>query len=500
MSLNEAITRVAEPGTRPWSIAARLAVWYTASAFLLVAVATGLLYWVLITNVDREDDQFLVDTVEILRALIRERPDDLSALRQEIDWEGAARRYARIYARVLNAGERVVVETPGAGPILGRQTLTPAAADAEPGPGVDLASQAGTPYRMLAAWAPLGDGAGDRRLIQVALDRTAEQQLLRGYRSRLWGVLALALVASGFVGYTIARRAMAPITAIADSARRIRSSTLDERIPTAGLPAELSGLADTFNQMLTRLEVAFARLSSLSADLAHELRTPINNLRGEVEVALGRSRTAGEYQEALASVLEESVRLSQMIDGLMFLARSEHPETQIVRTRVDVGRELRAVCEFYEPAAAEAGVTLESTAGTEGLIARFDRTLLQRALGNLITNAITHTPPGGRIRLFASGIDAMFHIDVADTGVGIPPEHLARVSDRFYRVDPSRASASGGLGLGLAIVRSIASVHGGSLQIMSEPGRGTTVRLAFPDALEAAQISPSATQAHVVAS
>ena len=177
----------------------------------------------------------------------------------------------------------------------------------------------------------------------------------------------------------------------------------------------------------------------------------------------------------MESVLEESVRLSQMIDGLMLLARAESPETQIVRTPLDIRRELRAVCEFYEPAAAEAGITLEIDARADRLVAAFDRTLFQRVLGNLMANALTHTPTRGCVRLSATCTDGAVQIDVADTGVGIPAERLARVSDRFYRVDPSRSSASGGLGLGLAIVRSIVTVHGGSMLIMSECGHGTTV-------------------------
>lgn len=481
MSSNDRLGPPASSRARPWSIAARLALSYTCSAFVLVAVATGLLYWVLVTNVDREDDQFLVDTIQILRALLHERPNDIAALRQEVDWEGTARRYARVYLRVLDERGRVVIETPGATPIIASHALAPADAASEPGPGVELTSSAGTPYWMLAAWATVGGGGGERRLIQVALDRTAERQLLRDYRSRLWGVLALALLASGIVGYTIARRGMAPIAAIAGAARRIRSSTLDERIPTTGLPGELSSLAATFNDMLDRLEDAFARLSSLSGDLAHELRTPINNLRGEVEVALGKVRTADEYQDALMSVLEESIRLSQMIDGLMFLARAENPAIHIARTPLDIPRELAGVREFYEPAAAEGGISLEIQGDTGTLMATLDRTLFQRALGNLITNAITHTPAGGFVRLSAARAHGALQIDVTDTGVGIPPEHLARVSDRFYRVDASRSSASGGLGLGLAIVRSIVSVHGGSMQVLSDYGRGTTIRLVFPD-------------------
>lgn len=468
----------APPAASPWTIAARLALWYTASAFVVVAVATGLLYWVLVTNVSREDDQFLVDTVQIMRAVLRERPNDIAALRQEVDWEGAARRYARVYVRVLDERGHLLIETPGASSIIGQHMLTPAGTGDEPGPGADVTSSAGAPYRMLAAWATVGASGNERRLIQIALDRTTERQLLADYRSRLWAVLALALIASALVGYFVARRGMAPVAAIAGTARRIGSSTLNERIPITGLPGELSSLAVTFNAMLDRLEEAFTRLGSLSADLAHELRTPINNLRGEIEVALGKPRSAAEYQEALASVLEESGRLSLMIDGLMFLARAEHPHTQIERTVVDLRRELCSVCEFYEPSAAEAGVRLQVADG-EPVGAAVDRTMLQRALGNLISNALRHTPAGGHIALSATHCQDEVVVTIRDTGRGIPPEHLSRVSDRFYRVDASRASTSGGLGLGLAIVESIMRVHAGSMEIVSTPGSGTTVSLSF---------------------
>ncbi len=473
--------RVSAPlAASPWSIAARLALWYTASAFVVVAVATGLLYWVLVTNVSREDDQFLVDTVQIMRAVLRERPNDIAALRQEVDWEGAARRYARVYVRVLDERDHLLIETPGASSIIGQHTLSPAGMGDEPGPGIDVASSAGAPYRMLAAWANVGTG-NERRLIQIALDRTTERQLLADYRSRLWAVLALALIASALVGYFVARRGMAPVAAIAGTAQRIGSSTLNERIPIARLPGELSSLAITFNAMLDRLEDAFTRLGSLSADLAHELRTPINNLRGEIEVALGKPRSAAEYQEALASVLEESGRLSLMIDGLMFLARAENPHTQIERTVVDLRRELRSVCEFYEPSAGEAGVYLQVADG-EPVGAAVDRTMLQRALGNLISNALRHTPAAGQVTLSATRRQDAVVIEIKDSGRGIPPEHLSRVSDRFYRVDISRTSTSGGLGLGLAIVESIMKVHTGSMEIVSTPGSGTTVSLTFPNA------------------
>jgi two-component system heavy metal sensor histidine kinase CusS len=231
--------------------------------------------------------------------------------------------------------------------------------------------------------------------------------------------------------------------------------------------------------MLQGLQESFDRLSQFSADLAHELRTPVNNLRGEAEVALTRLRSPREYQEILGSLLEEAQRLSRIIDGLLFMARAETPQVDIARETLSVAQELSVVRDFYEPAAAEAGVTLSVSANAD-LQVVVDRTLFQRAVGNLVANALTHTPSGGRASLEAVADHRALQVAVRDTGRGIPEEHLPYVFDRFYRVDPSRSTTSGGLGLGLPLVHSIMKLHQGSVEIESRPGSGTCVYLRFP--------------------
>jgi two-component system heavy metal sensor histidine kinase CusS len=315
--------------------------------------------------------------------------------------------------------------------------------------------------------------------VQVALDRRQEEDLLAGYRRNLCLVLGGALLACAAGGYRIARRGIRPVEQVTALARRVRPTALGERVTTAGLPAELLALAGTFNDMLDRLEESFGRLARFSSDIAHELRTPVNNLRGEVEVALGKARTPEEYSEVLGSCLEECGRLTRLIDSLLFLARAESPKTQVTREPVDVGRELEAVREFYEPAAAEAGVRLRVAAEGAGL-ARVDRALLQRAIGNLVENALRHTPSGGAVTLVAGPAAGGVRLEVADTGCGIAAEHLPHVLDRFYRADRARSAAAGGVGLGLAIVKGIVEMHGGSVAVASEPGRGTRVTLLLP--------------------
>ncbi len=463
---------------RSWSIAARLTVWYTGSAFAMILVATGLLYGELIPDFDREDDRFLVNEVKELRELLLEPHGDHESE------EGAAARIARQFVqvsfRVLGEDGAIAMESPGMGKLLPPRIFPQPPADDDSPPTTATVNFGGdASFRLLTAWIPTESGPHAKRIVQLALNRGDHEKLLAAYRKQLWVISAAALLVCAGVGYRIARWGIRPIEEVTKAASRIRSTTLHERLQTTGLPAELCALANTFNEMLDRLKESFTRLSRFSADIAHELRTPVNNLRGEVEVALSRPRRVEEYRETLGSCLEEFGRLSQLIESLLFLARAENAQTAMPKEPVDVRGELAKVHEFYEAAALEAGVTLEMAA-TEQITACLNRTLFQRAVGNLVANALAHTPCDGNVCLDAVRDGDTVRVAVSDSGHGIPPEDLARVFDRFYRVDRARSSASGGIGLGLAIVKGIVDLHGGTAEIASEVGRGTRVTLVFP--------------------
>jgi two-component system heavy metal sensor histidine kinase CusS len=229
----------AVPLRRPWSLAGRLTAWYAGSSFAVVAVATGLLYWGLVANLDSEDDEELADKVRILRGVLRDRPDDLTGLRQQAEWGWAARQYAQVHVRVLDDQGRVLLETPGMG-----QALPPAAFPPPLGPddeptrgGKDIRSGEGKPFRVLAAQAGTGTAGQPVRVVQVALDRTPEEELLEKYRRSLWVVLGLALVVCTLGGYRIARRGLRPVREVAATAARIRPANLGERLPTACPPS-----------------------------------------------------------------------------------------------------------------------------------------------------------------------------------------------------------------------------------------------------------------------
>ena len=468
---------------RPPSIALRMTAWYVLSAFALIIVATGLLYWVLVNGMYREDVHDLRDNLENASLLLSAARVRHAAFSPR---EGPQVHGHRpdIYVRVLDSNGRVLMETPG----LSRQLPAPskaqlAALPLSGGASRQVLSRQGEPFLTLTA--PI---AGTQpRFLEVAMDRAHDEFLLAHYRERLWLVLGVSLVLCAVVGYLIARGGMRPIKGISQTAERIRATTLHERIATDGLPEELRGLAETFNSMLDRLEQSFTHISQFSDDVAHELRTPINNLRGEIEVALGKVRSAEEYRDVLGSCFEECTRIARLIRTLLFLARADTAADALQREPVDLGEELAKVVEFYGPAAGERGVELR-VAEVPGVRAELDRTLFQQAIGNLISNAVAHTPAGGSVELAASACGQNVRVTVTDTGCGIAPEHLAHVFERFYRIEPSRTGSQQNAGLGLAVVRSIVNRHGGRVQIHSVVGEGTRVQLVLPSAGAAAAV------------
>jgi two-component system heavy metal sensor histidine kinase CusS len=463
---------------KAWSLAARLSAWQAGSAFALVLAATGYLYWASVSNLDREDDQLLGDRVRVLRAVLQNQPGDTTALRREVDEEWEAHQRTQVHMRIIVGGGQALIETPGMSQLLPSSAFP--APQPDPGRGTDIEPAPGGLFRVLAVDATVASAEHPPFIIQVAMDRSLEVELHTGYRKNLLWVLGMALIVCAVVGYWIAHRGIRPIYDITETARRIRPTNLSERIAPEGLPAELLTLAATFNQMLDGLEQSFARLSRFSADIAHELRTPVCSLQGEIDVALSKPRSPHEYREILGSSLEECGRLTRLIDRLLFLARAENPETQVSREPCNVGAELASVCEFYQAAATETGVRLTVTAEQDTLQADLDRQLFQRAVGNLVSNALAHTPPGGTVTLTAREHPNSIRVEVVDTGYGIPPANLPHVFDRFYRADHARSSTNGSVGLGLAIVRSIIDLHGGTVEIASEVGRGTRIAMTFP--------------------
>ena len=464
-----------------WSLAQRLSVWYASSAFLLLSIATGLLYWGTAHRFNQENDQYLEKKLSTLENLLRDSSRQMGTVRWEVEEESLTSPSVRVLSRVASADGKVLLETSGMSQELPDGVLSGQTTDRR---GRSLRTPSGKEFRVMTSTVAASAASVNPGFqVQVAINLDYERRLLRTYLDQLWLVLGIGLVAAVMIGSRIARSGIAPVQSMTETVKRVRSSTLSERVALAGMPSELAVLAETFNEMLERLEEAFTRLSRFSSDLAHELRTPIGNIRGELEVALTRARTPHEYREMVQSSLEECGKLSRLIDRLLFLARSEHPEAQIHREELNIDQELQTVVDFYEAAACDRHVRLQVQTPS-GLTASVDRTLFQLAIGNLVDNAVRHTPAEGNVRVEAASESSSLIVRVTDTGEGIAPEHLPHVFERFYRADPARSHNGSGAGLGLALVQTIARLHKGNASIDSASGRGTAVTLTFPRSAE----------------
>ncbi len=483
MSSSSAAEPAARAGARPrrpqW-LALGMTAWLRLSGLALIFFANGLVYWVLVDSMYQEDLRDLADNLTNARLLLSASPSGQFTQPPQPRPSWAPTHQPEIYLRVLDSAGRTLTETPGLSDQLPPPSAAALAAIRSPqGARRETLSRSGGPFLTLIVPIPGPRAGAPPQYMEVAMDRAHDEYLLAHYRERLYLVLGVSLVLCSVAGFLIARSGMQPIESISRTAARIRATTLHERIKAGGLPAELRGLAETFNGMLDRLEQSFRHVSQFSDDVAHELRTPINNLRGEIEVALSKARSEEDYRDILGSSLEECARISRVIATLLFLARSDTAADALRRESIDAGEEMANVESFYEAAAADAGVALH-VAGTKGIRAELDRTLFQQAIGNLVSNAIAHTPKGGAVELAARTGAGRLTVTVRDTGCGIAPEHLPHVFERFYRVDRARAGSEQNAGLGLAVVKSIVIRHGGQVEIESAVGRGTTVKLTLP--------------------
>lgn len=331
--------------------------------------------------------------------------------------------------------------------------------------------------RSIAAWGK----AGDDSLVKIRLARniSAREALLSAYRLKVYAAIVVGAVLTALMGYAFIWRGLGKVRSLARQAEKVTANQLQLRLDATTAPAELRELASAFNEVLDRLERSFDKLSQFSADLAHDMRTPLNNLMVQTQVMLSQPRSSEEYEHLLNSNHEEFERLSRMVESMLFLARADHNEIALSLETVDLAGELDRLAEYFEGPAADAGLTIVIRA--DGKVFA-DPSLFRRAVGNLVSNALRYTPAGQVIALEAEHSARGTTVRVANPGPGIAAQHLPHLFDRFYRSDASRASTSLSAGLGLAIVQSIMTLHHGQVSVTSEPGKQTIFSLFFPSA------------------
>lgn len=464
-------------GLRFWlhaSLAFRVALASALFGLFIVVTAMGLGYWSLSRQLNVRAESELLGKREIVVHLISEMPSAAQIVQGK-------HRFNEVMIGHHDLNLSLVDEATSSPLLISSaiaQTMIAASqlSDQDPAAPVRRLLPDGTPIEALAGSAPTRDGRRIR--YQLTLDRGQDSRLLRGFlKASLPGTpFLLLIVAAG--AWLMVSTALAPLRRFRRLAASISTRNLHQRVTASGLPAEVRELALDFNSMLERIDRGYQRLEEFTADLAHELRTPIATLLGRNQVMLSQPRTAAQLQEAMEGDVEELERLSRLIADMLFLAQSEHGPAARCFEPVSLREEADRVAEYLAYVADETRTRIEVSghATTRG-----DRLLIQRAITNLLSNGIRHARTASTVRVAISSETDGAVVKVINEGEPVPPELRERIFDRFVRADASRTRRSGGTGLGLAIVRSIMQVHGGSVALESNANAGETAfALRFP--------------------
>ena len=457
------------------SLTVRVAVLLALLSFCILGLTGLSLYRQVKRQLTVNDDAALIARVNEISVLLK----DSDAIRL-IDQK------PQLFGNMLNNnGAMLTIRMPGEQPLIDINPNDISLPDLAPvPPDVELSQDDivrghdanGAPFIAIAVAVRSADPS---RNVEIIAGRglADRKEFLRKCAQRILIQISVAALLFACGSYWVMRRGLLPLRRLAAQTETITVSNLDARIDRAGAPDEVAPVIDAFNAMLARLATGFTQLSQVSADMAHDLRTPINNLLGQTEVALSQRRSADHYELLLASNLEELQRLSKMTDNMLFLARSENADAEIERKTLEVSNELEHVAEYFEGLAEERDLRIAVKA--DGIVAA-DSMLLRRALANLIANAIRYADKGSVILLQSEPAPDGITLLVENQGPAIDESHLARVFDRFYRADPSRRGSSESSGLGLSIVRSIMNLHRGRWHASSARGV-TRFSLFFPN-------------------
>jgi two-component system heavy metal sensor histidine kinase CusS len=465
---------------KQWSITSKLTFIYVSMTSLILIMIVIAAYWAMQKVITVAETQFIYDEVQIIGNLLEQTPHNSVALFHELNpvttlWKTAEYRY---YVQIYDDNGKLLMQTNGMHKEIPDPYYPALCLNSWQKHSRQWQSVNGNYYLSMRAPIRVNQKDKPNYYIDMVFDGSYPVKMVRQYRNKALILLCIAILIVIGLGRFATRKGLSRLYEMTDIIEGISADKLADRIDIKEWPKELIPLGDSYNNMLERIENSFQRLSDCSAQLAHDLRTPINNLMLTTEIILTNYRKSSEYKAALESNYEEYRRLARIIDNVLFLAKTENPTYSIEKVAISVNAELHKIIEFYKIMASEKNIQM-SLEG-EGTL-KTELVLFQRLIGNVLANAIKYTDANGMVCVsIKNEADKFLVLLVKDTGTGIPEDHLLNVFNKFYRVRLSQSYDTGGAGLGLAIVKSIMLLHGGEVKIESELGKGTTVSLWFP--------------------
>ncbi|MBN1684206.1 MAG: heavy metal sensor histidine kinase [Gammaproteobacteria bacterium] len=456
------------------SISARLCALVLSGMFVILMVISTASYYLLNKKFNEAASKFLKSEIDVIGALLKEHVGNWDALNQEIVWRPQGNNYQ--FLAQITLGKKLARITPTMIEKF-RGSIWPEISAQSQSPYSDMVKlyRQGRIYQVMTG--SVTTPAGQTFIIKLAYDVTQNQEILNVFLGDLLLITVIGILIASFSSWFFIRFGLSPLKNFTAFLLKIDPKKHNERIDVERLPSELKPLAESFNKLLEKIEKNFDQLTTFSSNIAHELRTPINNLMLETEVILKHTDDQKKIELLLSSSLEEYQRLSKIIEKLLFLARADSDSLALSRASLDLSEELNKVIEFLQAFAEEKNMKIVYH-GSGKLFA--DSTLLRQAFSNILTNAIKYGNPNTDIRVIINSDNEFVKIHVINESTDISDEHIQKLSERFYRIDAHRSTKTGGVGLGLSIVQSIMKAHDGRLEFSNKHKGHIRVSMIFP--------------------
>jgi len=455
----------------PGTLAFRLTLWYGGIFTISALLAFSALYLVISSVIQERRDEDLLEDVEEFSTLLDTQ--GLDAVKAEMAWEATSDGAENIFLRLLSTEGRELESTDMS---LWRNIGPSTHALEKLKKGANHVLETLTlpehEHRVRMVYGIIGPDT----ILQIGEPLEEDEEFLAIFREVFLPIMAIMTIAAALMGWFMARRAMAGVEEVTQTAVEISKGAFDRRVPLKVRGDEIERLATTFNYMLDRISVLITEMREMTDNIAHDLRSPVARMRAASEMALTAS-SVDEHKTIAAGIIEECDRLLGMINTMLDIAEAESGAGDLVLEEVDMASMIRQACELFQPIAENNSVTM-TTQLPGGCVFHGEPRKLQRMVANLLDNALKYTPPGGTVTVSVNADDGQIAISVTDTGVGISEKDLPHIFKRFYTCNKSHPQH--GTGLGLSLVKAIAHSHSGHVHATSRPGKGSTFTVTLP--------------------